>query len=592
MTRTRQIFDVDKEGLAKLLTRRGREYVVLELVQNALDEDVTEVKVDLVRPPGSKAVTVRVEDDSLEGFRDLSHAWTLFADTYKRQDATKRGRFNLGEKLVISCCEWAEIVTTKGTVLFDEQGRHSSTERRKCGSVFRGAVKLTREEEGRAIDLVKSVLVHENVSLFLNGEQVPSRAPVGHSRPKLLTEVADEEGYLRRVRRHTDLDVYEPMTGETPTLFELGIPVCETGDRWHVSVGQKAPLNLERDGVPAPYLREVRALVLNLMAEQLTKSESTASWVGDALSDDKVEGEAVTEVITKRYGNKRVVADPSDPEGTKRAVMEGYSVIQAGSFSRDQWENIRKAEAAKPAGQVTPSPKAFGEFGEEGKPLKVLKEEEWTRDMEVMVACVQRIGSRLVDYYVRVRIAKDYGWPFGACYKDQREPRREGLVLPRPVGGSGPAAPDPRVRARARERPPEQRLPRGVLPPRGEADRAGTRRPEAVQEEAVMRTWKRMEAARLEPEPCRHCGQVEHERSCIEELKRIIGDHEKVRSTSREAIEDAGRRILRLQEDVVALSNRACAAEAEVQELKTKIKTAVSATLDEALNSDAGTYKL
>ena len=31
-------YDVDKEGLAKLLERRGRAYVILELLQNAWDE--------------------------------------------------------------------------------------------------------------------------------------------------------------------------------------------------------------------------------------------------------------------------------------------------------------------------------------------------------------------------------------------------------------------------------------------------------------------------------------------------------------------------------------------------------------------------
>lgn len=413
-TSTQPTFDVDKEGLSKLLTRRGREYVVLELVQNALDENVTEVKVDLTRPPGGKTVTVRVEDDSPEGFKDLSHAYTLFADTYKRKDATKRGRFNLGEKLVIACCDWAEIETTKGTVHFDASGRTGSLQaKREVGSVFRGAVKLTRGEEERALDLVRSVLVDEKVALYLNEERVPSRLPVCFDRATLPTEVADEEGYLRRVRRETELHYYEPHEGETAMLYELGIPVCETGDRFHVSVGQKVPLNLERDGVPAPYLREVRALVLNALADHLTKEEASASWVGAALEDDRVESEAVTEVITKRYGEKRVISDPSDPEGTKIAVTKGYSVIQPGSFSKDQWENIRRAEAALPAGQVTPSPKAFSE---NGKPLKVLDEDEWTEDMRVMIACIQRIGARLLGHYVQVTIAKEFTWPFSACY--------------------------------------------------------------------------------------------------------------------------------------------------------------------------------
>ena len=34
-----QWFDVDKAGLAKLLARKGKEFVLFELVQNAWDED-------------------------------------------------------------------------------------------------------------------------------------------------------------------------------------------------------------------------------------------------------------------------------------------------------------------------------------------------------------------------------------------------------------------------------------------------------------------------------------------------------------------------------------------------------------------------
>jgi hypothetical protein len=30
----------------------------------------------------------------------------------------------------------------------------------------------------------------------------------------------------------------------------MGIPVVETGDRWHVDVAQKVPLNFDRDNLP------------------------------------------------------------------------------------------------------------------------------------------------------------------------------------------------------------------------------------------------------------------------------------------------------------------------------------------------------
>jgi len=39
-------FEVDKKGLAKILARRGIEFVVLELVQNALDEELPSTLAD------------------------------------------------------------------------------------------------------------------------------------------------------------------------------------------------------------------------------------------------------------------------------------------------------------------------------------------------------------------------------------------------------------------------------------------------------------------------------------------------------------------------------------------------------------------
>ena len=103
-------FDVDRKGLAKLLERRGKEFLVFELIQNAWDQNVEEVTVTLREHdafPGN--YDLRVEDDDPEGFTDLAHAYTLFAESEKKGDVHKRGRFNVGEKLVLAMCESATI---------------------------------------------------------------------------------------------------------------------------------------------------------------------------------------------------------------------------------------------------------------------------------------------------------------------------------------------------------------------------------------------------------------------------------------------------------------------------------------------------
>src|SRR2546423_82381 len=145
---SRQWFDVDKTGLSKQVEEQPKGRLIGELVQNGLDEaGVTQIAVTVVLVPGRPYADLTVEDDSPEGFRDLTHAYTLFAPSYKRDNPEKRGQFNLGEKMVLAVCESASISTTKGTVIFDpDEGRIEQPRlKRQRGSVFRGRIKLTRE---------------------------------------------------------------------------------------------------------------------------------------------------------------------------------------------------------------------------------------------------------------------------------------------------------------------------------------------------------------------------------------------------------------------------------------------------------------
>ena len=93
-----QWFDVSKAGLGKQAEEHGKGRLIGELIQNGLDEaGVTQIAVALALVPGRPLADLTVEDDSPEGFRDLSHAYTLFAESYKRGNPEQRGQFNLGE---------------------------------------------------------------------------------------------------------------------------------------------------------------------------------------------------------------------------------------------------------------------------------------------------------------------------------------------------------------------------------------------------------------------------------------------------------------------------------------------------------------
>src|SRR5205809_7351026 len=115
-------FTVDKAGLAKLLERRA--FAIFELLQNAWDaDDVTMVNVRLEPIPNASQARLIVTDNSPNGFADLNHAYTLFAESCRKANPEKRGRINLGEKLALALCVRARITSTKGRIEFSSEGR-------------------------------------------------------------------------------------------------------------------------------------------------------------------------------------------------------------------------------------------------------------------------------------------------------------------------------------------------------------------------------------------------------------------------------------------------------------------------------------
>jgi hypothetical protein len=416
-------FEVDKEGLAKLLQRKGKEFAVAELVQNAWDEKVENVEVALDFqegvPESEDAIyLIEVTDDSPDGFADIAHAYTLFADSKKKDDPTKRGRFNLGEKLVIAMCESATIQTTTGLVKFTAEGREMDKTRPTTkGSAFRGFVRLTPEEVKAVERLMFRLIPPSGVKTTFNGKKIPPRESRYSFQISLRTERADEEGYLRPTTRKTWVQVFEPTGDEKGMLYELGIPVVETGDSYHVNVSQKVPLNTDRDNVPPSYLRDVRAAVLNAIHAELDAETASERWVDDALEDEAVAPAAVQSVVTARYGAKVVTADPSDREAEKIAVSKGYTVIPAGAFSKEGWKAVKGSASALPAGQVTPSPKP--DAGDDL--LNLMPEESWPTYVAELAAYAKELAHRILDVSdLTVKIAqpkKRGDWPFNATWK-------------------------------------------------------------------------------------------------------------------------------------------------------------------------------
>jgi hypothetical protein len=411
MSRRNEWIETDLDGLAKTLARRGNGYLLTELIRNALDETgVTRVDARL-EPVGGRSWRLSVTDDAPGGFADLSHAYRLFAPSYKVADPSKAGRFNAGEKFVLAAARSARITSTTGSVVFDDGGRRRTGKHTERGTIVEAELTLTKAEAEEALGTVRRMLLPPGVEVTLNGDVLPAKVPIATLQVALPTEVADETGVLRRVTRTVAVRLHAADGG---WLYELGVPVVPMGDEWHYDVQQKVPLNIERDNVPPSYRRALRTAVLNLMHDRLPKQAATEAWVRDALASPDVKPEAVTTVMGLRFGEKRVAFDPSDPEANKLAVVAGYTVVTGGALTRAEWDNVRAASAIRPAGQVTPSPKPFSK---DGTPLKLRTEltpemQSWAAfAADAYGAAIQRPGAELY-----VRFAQDRGWPFTACF--------------------------------------------------------------------------------------------------------------------------------------------------------------------------------
>jgi len=417
---TKQWFDVDKAGLGKQAEQQSKGRLIGELVQNALDEaGVTQIAVTLAFVPGRPLADLTVEDDSPEGFRDLAHAYTLFAESYKRGNPEQRGQYNFGEKMVLAVCESASISTTKGSVVFDsDEGRiEKPRQKRDRGSVFQGRIKLTREEYPQVADYLRSLLLPEAIVVTFNGDQLLPRKPIRTFDASLETLVADEEGVMRPRVRKAQVNIFEALPGETASLYEMGLPVVETGDCWHVNVQQKVPLNRDRDNVRPAYLQAVRVAVLNAAYDLLTTDdEATQGWVKLAGADPRCSDNAIKHLIRLRFGDKVAAPDPSDVEGMKRFQSQGGTIVVG--LSKGEWANVRRSGAVPPAGQICPTAKPYSD-DPTAKAVTVIPEEKWTDGIKNIAEYARFLARELMGVSLTVSVVHTTN-NFAAAYGGRR----------------------------------------------------------------------------------------------------------------------------------------------------------------------------
>jgi hypothetical protein len=369
-------FEVDRRGLAEIAKRRGMSFIITEPIQNAWDEATTRVEVEMTAVPGAPKVDLVVRDDSPDGFRDLADSYMMFRTSYKLANPEQRGRFNVGEKLLLAVADEARIESTTGSVIFGPNGRTSGRKKTAAGTVLTARLRMTREELAEAIAF--SGLLIPPVTTVVNGRTLPARDALAESERYLWTEDAGPDGgFVSRYRAAT-VRIFPTFVGERPHLYEMGIPVDEVECAWHVEVGQKIPLSVDRSSVRWGYREDVQKIAAEMMAAQMTDQDARAGWASTALGSMEDE-DAIRALVKKRFG-LAVTYDPSAPESNKLAVDAGYALVHGGELPKEAWAKVRMANALQPAGHLFPDGRVS--TSPDGVPL--VPPSEWTREMRLV----------------------------------------------------------------------------------------------------------------------------------------------------------------------------------------------------------------
>ncbi|MET0402554.1 MAG: ATP-binding protein [Cystobacter sp.] len=270
-------FELSEEGWRRSNRARPLGQLVREALQNAFDQRARRVSVRLGE------AEVRIEDDAPSGLARDEFAFTVFLGE-KDTPPTWRGRKGRGLKEMIAASDRAEVETVGRTLVFDHAGRHVKPNTREVGTCLRLFRRTSVREREAAAQLLRLTLPPAGVELLVDGRTVRSPRLRDSLEDCPLETVELHRGVERYAERPTRVDLYHPRPGETPHLFELGLPVEPHHLPWHVDVQQRIPLAAERDAARDLYKRTLSAILLESLAPELNRQELSGAWVTEVLA--------------------------------------------------------------------------------------------------------------------------------------------------------------------------------------------------------------------------------------------------------------------------------------------------------------------
>lgn len=378
-------FVASQKGLAEWMGGKPKIFVPSELLKNAWDENITYVIIELAH--SGRMATLLVEDDSPDGWKSLDSAFTLFRPSYKKNDPTKRGRFEAGDKMAFSVCREVTIETMNGKVHFLPGGKRKEYPRtkRERGTRVICTIPMNKAEYEDICKAIHTFIPPDHIRTTFNGELIERRKPFCEFQETLPTVQGPN---LRPTKRITNVRVYHPKPGESPGLYEMGVPIITTDDKYIVNVDQKVPLNLEQDNVPPAYRRSIRVAVANHVVDDLKPDDMDTIWVQEATDDERSTRELSEKHLDATQGENRVANDPSNPDSMDMARGRGYNIVPPRGLTPGQRKNAKKYDLLKPAGQVFPTHEGTAK-------AKLIPEKNWTQAQKVVARYSQDIARRL-----------------------------------------------------------------------------------------------------------------------------------------------------------------------------------------------------
>jgi len=393
-------FEVSTEGMRDLHAGRPLWSLVKELVANSWDEDITLCTVTLRKTSTryhDEVIAVMVEDDGA-GFRDIDDAFTIMAPTIKRLNAVVRGRFNIGEKEILSVAEEGTVETVGTTIHFPKEGgRKIIPNNRKKGTIVSAIIERPWSEYDETIEALRTFLPPNNITYTVNGVEANSRVSIGTTTGPLQTVLASAIGQpIRYSIRKTSIDIYEPLNG-TGHIYEMGITIQPIDMPYDVDIQQKVPMPPNRDTVTNAYLQDVYAEVLTVVAKDLEKSEASEAWVQMGVEDQRTPDDTV-EVVMKAKIGPNAVLHSTDTFANENAHNAGKDIIHPRTLSKKERQRFQDV------GLIS----SIVNYGlkEKGGDLELVLEPKITRDMEFVARYAEWLGNKLLGFDIVVRFIR------------------------------------------------------------------------------------------------------------------------------------------------------------------------------------------